>query len=73
MKKKMTNEERVSEWIRGARRISDNYKRWILENWEAGQVSHVEAYGEKWERFALKGGGYVVINWSDDGFVTIAN
>ncbi len=48
-----------------------NYTQLVASGWEAGQVAAVELNGVNYERFALPGGGYVVVEWDTDGNVCV--
>jgi hypothetical protein len=67
-----TPEQMVDEWLAGQAQADADTRERIRETWEAGCVPYVVAYGARYERYWLDGGGYVVIEWDDSGNMVIA-
>jgi hypothetical protein len=59
----------LERWQAGSVKGWD-YSRLMDAGWEAGQVACVTIEGLNYEKFAVSG-GYVVVEWDDDGNITV--
>ncbi len=68
--KKETPEQKLARWCAGSVkgvRLSE-----IEEmGWEAGQEAYWEYEGLRYEKFDLPTGGYVVVEWDEEGNVIV--
>ena len=65
-----TTEKKLAGWIAGAVKTF-GYTRLIEAGWEAGQVAAMTIDRVNYERFDVPGGGYVVVEWDNDGTVCV--
>lgn len=62
--------ETIDRWIAGSVK-GVRHDEPVSAGWEPGQAGYVTVGGCNYEKFAVGGGGYVVIEWDGDGNVCV--
>lgn len=75
-KKNMTPQEKMDTLRRGARRAS--FQEVMDAGWEAGQVGYTtiqwdDSFSANYERFYFDDGTFCVVEWDDDGNISICD